>query len=298
MIDYKKQIEGLLLADLYDLCYRAHTGVSFSPEKRAVSYIKGYSEQLEEDLVKLGENQGNYKGKYIAKFSEWMSSKGNCISSVIAGPSNFPVRRAEKANRAEENAYQRFDKWREKYFKAVSRKPTPSPEEELDNAMKQLDALVIMQGLMKESNKYLRKKTTQKLDYNIKKKHLIEELGLRESTAIEALKGCTYTGKVGFPSYMLTNCNTTIKRKKEKVLIMKHRIETKENFEDIKFDGGYVTISDDRVKIFHDEKPTAEIRQAIKSSGFRWSPHWGCWCRKHTANALTVARGLITELKE
>ncbi len=295
MDNYQEQVKGLLLADKYNLCYRAHTGVSFSPERRAVSYIKDYSQMLEEDLQKLGDNQGNYKEKFITKFSEWMSSKGNCISSMITGPARFPVRKAEKANRAESNAYERFMNWRSKYFKAVNRKPTPTPEEELDNAMRRLDALVIMQGLMKESNKYLRKKANQDIPYEEKKKYLMEEIGLRESTAIEALKECPYTGKLGFPAYMLTNRNATIKREQDKVITMRRRIEVKTNFEDIQFDGGYVTISDDRVKIFHDEKPNEEVRTAIKQAGFRWSPHWGCWCRKHTANALNIAKELVKE---
>ena len=118
----KEQVKSLLLEDLYELCYRAHCGVSFSPEKRAISYIKDYSQELAEDLEELGENQGNYKTKYILKFSDWMSAKGRCISSMITGPSNFPVRRAEKFNNWENNKYEDFRKWRSKYFKAVKRK--------------------------------------------------------------------------------------------------------------------------------------------------------------------------------
>lgn len=73
---------------------------------------------------------------------------------------------------------------------------------------------------------------------------------------------------------------------------MKSRIETKLDFEDFKFEGGYYTVKDDRVKIFHEEKPSKEVIQELKSNGFRWSPNWKCWCRKHTQNALVITSRL------
>jgi len=73
---------------------------------------------------------------------------------------------------------------------------------------------------------------------------------------------------------------------------MLSRIERKDNWEDIKFDGGYVTIEDDRVKIFHESKPESNIIIELKKNGFRWSPNWKCWCRKHTGNAISVTKNL------
>lgn len=287
----KENVKGLLLADLWELCYKAHRGTSFYPEKRATSYVTDYSAQLEEDLAALGEKQGNYKEKFIAKFSAWMSAKGNCISSMIAGPSNFPVRRAEKANNSEHNRMIEFTSWRERYFKAVNRKKRLSPEEELDNAIKRLDLLVINQETMKAMNKIVRKFTKQD---NPNIEAMIEALKKEEfpDKLIREVVVPDYAGRWGFARYMLTNNNNTIKRTKEKIETMKNRIEVKSKFEDIVFDGGYVTIEDDRVKIFHDVKPDRAVIGEIKSNGFRWSPNWGCWCRQHTANALRAVNSL------
>lgn len=44
----KKEVEGLLLADLWELCYRAHSWVSFSPEKSAAQNWKWYTEKNRE----------------------------------------------------------------------------------------------------------------------------------------------------------------------------------------------------------------------------------------------------------
>jgi len=120
----------MTLEHLYELCERAHAHTSFSPEKRAEGYVREYSKLLDEDLKELGENQGNYKEKFISKFSDWMHSKSNCVSSMITGGSNFPVRRANKANDREHNKSTEFHAWRERYFTAVNRVPTKSPEDE------------------------------------------------------------------------------------------------------------------------------------------------------------------------
>ena len=278
------------LSHLYDLCYRAHAHTSFSPEKRAESYVKEYSKMLDEDLKELGDNQGNYKEKFITKFSDWMSAKSRCISSMITGPANFPVRRAQKANRSEHNKCEAFANWREKYFKAVNRVPTKSPEDDLEIAEKRLDILVNNQMEMKAINSAIRKckKTELKdiIDYL-----LLEEFSPELVSLIDNHYGRT-SGKYKIPGFTLTNNNSTIKRTEQKIKIMRVRIDRKIDWEDIKFEGGYVTIEDDRLKIYHDEKPAQEIIKEIKSNGFRWSPHWKCWCRKHTGNAIYSLKSL------
>lgn len=285
-MESKESVKGLLLAELWDLCYRAYSGTSFSPERRSTQIIKEYSEILENDLAELGDKSGNYKEKFISHFTEWMGAKSNCISSMIAGPSNFPVSRAQKANNREHAKSEEFHKWRERYFKAVNRQRTLSPEEELDIAVKRLDELVINQEFMKQANKILRKKTSDQ-------QKLVEmmEMGISEALAVEAMKP-DRAGRVGFPSFILTNRNATIKRTQEKITIMRNRITRKENFEDIIFTGGRITIEDDRVKVYHDQKPEPAVIQELKSSGFRWSPFWKCWCRKHTGNAIAVSKNL------
>ena len=54
-----------------------------------------------------------------------------------------------------------------------------------------------------------------------------------------------------------------------------------------------IYIENDRVVISHDEKPSRDIIDAIKKNGFRWSPKFGNWCRKHTGNARRDAKYLL-----
>jgi hypothetical protein len=248
--------------------------------------VKEWSEQLENDLKELGENQGNYKEKFIKKWRKWVSSRSRCASSMITGPANFNVRKNLKNLDYEQSNYEQLMKWREKYFSAVNRVKTPSPEEELDNALAELDEAKARQELMKEANSILRKhKDLTAFEHS----KMLLEMGFE----IDLIKeGSQIDGMLKFAQFTLTNNNAKIKRLEQKVKVMKVRIERKTDFQDVKFDGGYWTISDDRVKIFHDEKPSKEVIQNLKSNGFRWSPHWKCWCRKHTNNALRVVNQL------
>lgn len=287
MDNNKTQVSGHLLGHLYDLCYRAHSGTSFSPERRAVSYVRDYSQMLASDLEELGENTGNYKEKFIQKFSAWMSAKSNCLSSMIAGPSNFPVRRAEKANNAEHARYEDFMQWRDKYFTAVNRKPRLPFSQDLEEAERKLVTLEAYQETVKDLGKLIRKLKTDD-------ETVIVKAGLEQGFSADLLGRIDfYGGKWRVPSFILTNNNARIKDTKQKIADLERRISTQDNWEDLHFDGGYITVSDDRLKIFHETKPEQEIRDFLKKRGFRWSPNWGCWCRRLTPNALYDLRGSI-----
>ena len=46
------------------------------------------------------------------------------------------------------------------------------------------------------------------------------------------------------------------------------------------------------MRLFFEGKPPAEVRQALKSEGWRWSPSARAWQRKNTGNAVASARGI------
>jgi len=268
---------------------RAHLGTSFFPEERASQVVSGYSEELESDLKELSGNSGNYESKYIAKWQKWMGAKSRCMSSMITGPANFPVARNRKHNNSEHNAYEEFRKWRERYFKAVNRVPTPTPEEEIDDALKKLDKAIETHEIMKLVNKIVKKKTLSNSEKVAQ--ILADELLTKEQA--EKIVTRDFMGTIGFASYTLTNSNARIKGLKSKLLIMKNRIAIRDTFEPIEFDGGRITIEDDRVCIYHDEKPEKEVIQKLKENGFRWSPHYVRWQRKHTQNGLRAAKYVV-----
>lgn len=295
-MDYKKDFT---LSSYWEQAYQAHSNVSFSPDRRANSIVKDYSEELDEDLKTLGENKGNYEAKYKDKFSSWLGAKSRCISSMITGPSNFPVRRAEKANNSEHNRYEEWRHWRQKYFKAVNRERTLSPEEDLEILMKKLDAEIILNENIKGWNKSIRRFTRlvkggmtaeQQKEESARLSRELKEKEMSDYYMKNLLSSLAYSYWNGFGTR-----GTNIKRLRERAVELKDRIETKTDWEDIEFEGGSITVDDDRVKVFHDDKPEQEIINQLKRNGFRWSRYWGCWSRKHTAQAIRAAKYIVCD---
>lgn len=277
-----ESVKGLTLEGLYDLAYRAYSGISFSPEKRAVHVVNDFSKELDSDLLELGDNPGSYKEKYINYLSAWLRAMSNCISTMIAGPSNFPVRRAEKANNSERNRYDKFRAWRERYFKAVNRVPRPSIEDDLANQTRKLADLEIKQEGMKQLNKILKK-----YGYDlIKADDAIKEAEIPQSAINEMYNGC-------IQGFTLTNNNAKIKNTRDRITALENRLTFQSSFESIEFPGGSITVEDDRVKIFNDSKPEQEVIDLYKKNGFRWSPNWKCWVRQLTDNAMFAVKHTI-----
>ena len=152
-----------IVTELHDIAYQAYSGTSFDPERRRDQILSELQAELQSDLDELGNNAGNYEQKYIAHARTWLECKSRCMSVMITGPANFPVARNQKANNAEERAYQDFMNWRNRYFKAVNRVHILSPEDDMDVAIKKVDKLIIAQETMKGANKILRSKSDSKL---------------------------------------------------------------------------------------------------------------------------------------
>lgn len=265
--------------------YRAYYNTSFTPDVRADQCVRDFSSELEADLVELGDKAGNYAEKYVAHLRKWTAAKSRTMSPMITGPANFPAERNRKAFEREHRAWEEFQAWRERYFKKVNRVRTKTPEEEIDDALIRLEKERNAHTLMVEANKIHRRKVSDEE----KRKAFAEELELSPELVDKLMEPDCF-GRCGFASCSLTNSNARIKSLEQKVLTMKARIERRDTFEKIEFDGGTIDIENDRVVIRHDQKPSRDILDSLKANGFRWSPHWKCWCRKHTANALRAAK--------
>lgn len=265
---------------------KSYNWTSFSPEKRGESDYVYYSQLLEKDLKALKEAQGstgNYERKFIERVMLIFHRQSRCASPMITGPANFNNIRNSELWDSRDRAMQGFSKWREKYFRAVLRERTLSPEEEIDKTIEELERMEAKHEFYKELNKIK--------DFEAKKVFAVKH---------EFLEVFTYWSDNGgnIPSFHLTNHKKRINEKHKKLEVMRLRIERKESFEKIEFKGGYVDIENDRVVIKHESKPSYEVIQALKSNGFRYSPKTVSWVRKHTGNAIYAAKNLLPLLNK
>lgn len=126
---------------------------------------------------------------------------------------------------------------------------------------------------MKAANSIIRAR-----DHDNNKIHRLRtELLFGEATA-RALLEPDFMGRLGFAAYQLQNNGANIRRMEKRLEILRQRpTETTET------ERNGVTIvenaEENRIQLIFDGKPPAEVRQILKSQGFRWSRYNTAWQR-------------------
>ena len=225
-----------------------------------------------------------YARKLAANMNKGYEIAGRVPSILIAGGSNFPVRKKEKQNAAADKNMEEYreiqgllDKIRSTGMGGISA-DDPNAVSKLESKLAKLEAL---QETMKAVNAYYRKHKT--LDGC---PHLSPE-------QIEKLKasmsGSYRANPKPFESYQLSNNNAEIHRLKNRITALTRRKEL--GYVGWEFDGGRVeaNTADNRLQIFFDEKPDKEIREELKGNGFRYAPSAEAWQRQLNDNAIYAA---------
>jgi len=98
-----------------------------------------------------------------------------------------------------------------------------------------------------------------------------------------------------YESFLLSN-NAEIRRLRARIEELEQR-QTAPAPEGWTFNGGKVVMNreENRVQIIFDGKPDADIRTALKQSGFRWAPSQGAWQRMLNQNGIYAAKQ-VTEV--
>ena len=225
-----------------------------------------------------------YARKLAANMNKGFEIDARVPSILIAGGSNFPVRKKEKQNAARDTNYREWqdiqgllDKIRSTGMGGISA-DDPQAVQKLE---KKLAGLEKAQETMKAVNAYYRKHKT--LDGC---PHLPPE-------RIEKLKADMasqwHIEDKPYPTWALSNNSAEIRRVKERIKSLSRQKEI--GYVGWEFEGGKVEANAEanRLQIFFDEKPDAATREELKSNGFRWSPKAEAWQRQLTDNAYYSA---------
>ena len=228
---------------------------------------------------------------YARKLAENMNSsfsiEARVPSILIAGGSNFPVRKKEKQNAARDRNMEDWndiqgllDKIRSTGTGGISA-DDPQAIQKLEAKLEKLQSA---QDTMKAVNAYYRKHKTLDGCPNL------------SAERIEKMKGEMssqwHIEDKPYPSWALSNNNAEIRRVKGRIAELTKKQETP--YAGWEFDGGTVEANreDNRLQIFFEEKPDEKTRETLKENGFRWSPKAGAWQRQLNDNAIYVADGL------
>ena len=225
---------------------------------------------------------------YARKLAENMNSsfsiEARVPSILIAGGSNFPVRKKEKQNAARDRNMEDWneiqgllDKIRSTGMGGISA-DDPQAIQKLEAKLEKLQAA---QDTMKAVNAYYRKHKTLDGCPNL------------SAERIEAMKAEMssqwHIHDKPYPSWALSNNSAEIRRVKGRIAELTRKQETA--YAGWEFDGGTVEANreDNRLQIFFEEKPDEKTRETLKENGFRWSPKAGAWQRQLNDNAIYVA---------
>ncbi len=303
-----------------ELAIRAHSGTSFSPEKRGASVVASYMSAMQaavdefskyvtdENRADIAADLEAYRVGYINKLNAYLHAHSNVVSAMIAGPSNFPVERNRKrGNTADKRRDEwlswcnwKLDKMRSFYNpKRLANAPIRSDD---DDAITKLQAKIAkaeeQQELMKAINKVVKSK---KLDDDAKRKKLAE-MGISDRLIEESLTP-DFAGRYGIPPYMLSNNNANIRRMKDRLEALEResaRAE-EETAVDVEIAPG-VTLSENtditRLQLFFPGKPPQAVRDLLKKNGFNFSYREGAWQRLLNDNARTAVRHMTPKLAE
>lgn len=253
-------------------------------------------DSLPDDLKEKGETMAD---RYARRLADWYNKQFRiemmCPSIMIAGGSNFPVRKKEKQNAAQDRHYQLYDEIQKipekiKSLLNGSNIIKSSDNDAIEQLQKKLEKAESLQTEMKAANAYYRKHKTIKgyKDYTDEKAKKFDE----------AIKNSMYG--VPYAPYELTNNNAKIRNTKARITQLERLKETAAEKPKDKYNTDLFKVVENadlmRLQLFFDGKPDADIRTILKKHAYKWSPSNGCWQRQLTSNAKYDLKMLIDEM--
>jgi len=147
------------------------------------------------------------------------------------------------------------------------------------------------QEKMKAANKVVKSKKLSEVE----KVDGLKAQGYTEKEVLKILEP-DFGGRVGFPSYLLTNNNGNMRRIKQRITEFENK-EGDETTERTVHGVNIVdSIEDNRLQLFFPGKPEFDVRKDLKRNGYRWSPSNGCWQKYRSKWAVQEAIELVEKL--
>lgn len=287
----------------------AHNMMSFrgyEPGSQTAEY-KGYVDQAYDLADKIAEAKPDcaeraygLADRYARKMAEYFNKNFRigcmCPSVMISGAGNFPVRKKEKQNQAWEKNYQFFKEIQEiiKKIEAIlygSNMIMSGDKDAVAKLEEKLERLKANQENMKSANKAIRMKDVEKGDRLLKDMDFTEE-------QIKDLRTPDYCGRTGYPDYLLRNNNANIHRIERRLRNLKVAKEKGTTATEHQFFKVVENTELMRLQLIFEGKPDQNIRNILKSNGFKWAPSSSAWQRQLTSNAKYALEQVIDQLKK
>lgn len=239
-----------------------------------------------------------YLDSYAKRLAQWTNdynrNKASCPSVLVSGAANFPVNKKHKQNAREDRLWEEYktieailDK-----IKSIGTGPVdltdPHARELLNDQLQKLEKKL-------EDDKALNA-------YYRKHKSFVGFPGLSAETAAklsadfaDTRQRCPWIDKP-IPDYELTSLRGKIKRVQARIAELDKLQQAQAEPDPATDYDGFQLIrnaAENRLQIIFDEIPDPDMREKLKSNGFRWSPRNKAWQRQLTENAERAARSIL-----
>lgn len=238
--------------------------------------------------------------RYARKLAENMNKESNigcmCPSVLISGAGNFPVKKKEKQNAAWERNAQEFKEIQSILDKIenilYAREIIKSGDENaLEKLEEKLEGLKEQQEAMKAVNKAIRMNDTAKGDEELRNMGYSDE-------QIKEFRTPDFCGRIGYPQYALQNNNANIHRVEGRIKQLKAAKEKGTQESENQFFRVVENTELMRLQLFFDGKPEADVREVLKSNGFKWAPSQNAWQRQLNNNGRYALKKVIEQLEK
>lgn len=256
----KRNKENMSFSDYKTGSATAEYNAMIAEVREAIETAKAkVSEEAQEKLDRLLES-------YKRRLANWINKRNangaGHVSVMIAGPSNYNMKKHNKFLAREEKLWQEYD--------------------DIKNINARIQAIVTGDKIIKSNDLEAIDKLKEKLE-----KALEEHAGYKEYNKIARKEG-----KDPLPAYVLSNSNGRIKGIRDRI----KRLEAIAGQEPEEKEVNGIRIVDNpeahRLQMFFDGKPDKPTRQLLKSNGFRWTPSIEAWQCYRSPGAMAKAEKL------
>lgn len=235
---------------------------------------------------------------YAAKFSAYLTSKGRCVSTMIAGPANFNTGRARKSNDSADRAGDELIESHTRWVKALRKVAFPHEAPIMSgdaNAIERLRAKLADAEAFQAEAKEINAAIRAAVRHNENPITCLRALGIAAARCAELVKP-DELGRVGIPDYALTNNSAEIRRLRKRIETVS-KAKATPTTEEFHVGSGIALVDApeaNRVRLKFPGKPDAATRGELKAHGFRWAPtvDGGVWQAYRNDRALAHARAV------
>lgn len=270
---------------------------SFDPEKRAKAFVQSFTESLQDGVGKVqaidAEKVPDFINGYTNKALDYLRAKSRTASAAVAGPAKFNYRRNDAALKFEHKMHVEYSDYFDYFIKRTEKKQRAAsgydkPDAELLRQREKLEQAERQHEINLSGNKILRAGGP---DDEIKRK--LKEAGVDDNSISFMFRYRREDGSFihGFGS---DNSRATVARIKDRIALLEKKLSNVGREEPkLPVADGYMiqNHADNRLQLFFNGIPSAQVREALKKRGFKWSPQNKAWQRILTPDAVWTVTG-------